>query len=145
MTDKQIIVLRKVIALLKADSTFKFVGWFPDDLNKGGQNYPYLLIRDGNEDVTTSSGSRTDTLMIIEVWLYTNINVNRIDAVLTIQNKISTILLKNQSLYNTCVQIEPVFIDKGGDSEDIDLRAPGYYYPVTVRRLDFTVQIYDER
>ena len=145
MTNKQIAVIRQIKAVLKADSTFKYVGEYPDNVKNIGQNYPCVLVGEGDEEITTNSGRRTTDFMDISVWLYSDVAVSRINNILEYQSKIMDLVLDDQSLAETCVQIEPVGVEKGDYAPDIDLYNPGYYEPVTVRKINFTVRIDDVR
>jgi hypothetical protein len=54
-------------------------------------------------------------------------------------------VLDNQSLGGKCVQIQPVDIEKGDYASDLDEYSPGFYSPMTIRKINFTIRIDDVR
>ena len=145
MTNKQIIVLREIKRILKDDTDAQFVGYYPDDVNEIGNRYYACLVQDGDEITDTNSGRRTNTEWTVSVWFYTNVVKNRIEAVLDIQTAIMDAVLDNQSLGGKCVQIQPVDIEKGDYASDLDEYSPGFYSPMTIRKINFTIRIDDVR
>jgi len=145
MTNKQIIVLRKVQKILKDDTNAEYVGYFPDDIDRVGNNYYSCLVEDGDELTDTNSGRRTNTEWTISVWFYTNVVKSRINAVLDIQTAIMDAVLDDQTLGATCVQIQPVSIEKGEYNPELDKYLPGFYPPMTVRRINFVIRLDDVR
>ena len=50
MTNKQILVLNKIVEITDAITEVAFAGLYPEAIRSIGQRYPAVIVRDGDED-----------------------------------------------------------------------------------------------
>ena len=127
---------------------FPFVGYFPDDIEKIGTRYPALLIGDEGQEFTATSGARVFYDWTVPIYIYSNwrSGSTRLAALNVYQNIVITEVLEDLSLGSNCTNIEPISVEKGGyNPNDEDRATAGYYQNITVRKINFNIQVYDER
>lgn len=149
MENKQKVILRKVVELLKATGSFNYVGFY-DDLEDFkvamGQNYPMVLVEDGDEtfsDYPQQNLSVTKDLQV-NVWLYHNIKKQRRITMLDLQATIEDAIMDDTVLSTLTTDyiwdIYWVRVDKGGWLDNFDYRTPGYSDDRICRRIVFNFQ-----
>jgi len=148
MTDKQILVLNRVLAVAKATTGIVFAGLYPDALQQIGQQFPAVVVYDGNEDAPNyDTGQQVRYEYIVEVALYHEVNgfKNRIQDVLSLQNKLVTAIITDLTLSGTVNAVLGHSVDKGyfQGSELADIG--GYQGEVSKRLIRFRLQIKDSR
>ena len=147
MTDKVWAMLSALKAIITTEVgvSAKYYGYFPEGVQLIGNKYPAILLRDGDEETELNFGTRIKRGSIIVIYQYTNDIIDRIKNALTLQRKITDACLKDLTINNTAVLIEPLTIEKGEYSETPDKFNAGIYPNLTVRKSYYNVLIYDTR
>lgn len=148
MTDKQILVLNKIVETAKAVTGIAFVGLYPDALAQIGQRFPAVVVYDGNEDAPNyDTGQQVRYEYTVELALYHEVNgfKNRIQDVLSLQNKLITSVITDLTLSGTVLAVLGHSVDKGyfQGTELADIG--GYQGEVSKRLIKLRLQIKDSR
>jgi len=146
MTNKQILVLRQIKKVLK-DAGMR-TGEYPFDVEKFGMGdwNNVALIQDGDEyRIEDPPNKQILKSYNVHVWLYSNIEKQRIKNVLDIQATIEDSILDDLSLDDNawCVDIESV--EKGTYLNEFDGYEVGYSGHKSCRKLNFVVTINQTR
>jgi hypothetical protein len=141
MQDKQWIILEKIQDLIQEISDFKFVAFYPDDVQFLGNKFPAVLISDGQENFEIRTGGLFESEYIVSLYLYHNVNINRIETILSLQNKIIGKLQDSLTNESTAVLIEVESVEKGDYSSVVDKFNVGWYPNLTVRKINFKLMV----
>ena len=148
MTDKQILLLNKIVETCKGISGVKYSALYPDGISKTGQRFPACIVRDGDENASQyDTGQRVIYDYAVDVILHTEIRlgVTRIADILSLQNSIVTAIITDLSLSGLVHNITGHSVSKG-DSQDVLLDSgSGYQGEISARTITFNMQIKDTR
>lgn len=146
MTNKQILIIRQIKAVLK-DAGFK-VGEYPFDVETYamGDWDKVALIQDGDEITLDDTQNHTITKdYSVPVWIYSNIRKQQIEHILDIQASAEDAILDDLSLGGNakCTDIESV--NKGTHLDDFTGYVPGYSGNKSCRTLNLSVTLQQVR
>ena len=148
MTNKQILVLNKIVDLCKSISGIGFVGLYPEGIKSVGQRYPAVVVMDGDEDnANYNAGQQVIYDYIVEVYLHheIKIGVSRIADILDLQNKIITKVCSDLNVNGTAHNVKSHRVEKGLVQNMLTDNAPGYQGEIGVRKIVFVISIKDTR
>ena len=145
MTDyqKDIITQFKTAISAIGTGTFKYVGEFPFDVQMIGNQYPAVLVQDGDEVLSDTQRNLSVTIdYLVHCWLYENVNQSRISAILDHQVSIVDAILDDSMLTTLGVKtncIELVSVEKGKNQDTLDKFDVGYDSNISIRKITFMV------
>jgi hypothetical protein len=142
MTDKQYLCITAIKTALQTlvPNYIKKVGEYPDDLAVIGQNYPAVIIEDGNETFDIYSGNTYYCYFEVYCHVYTEIKqpTTKMKAMLDLQAKINHAILADLTLGGNCVNIKLTEVQKSTDDDGAGLQ-------VSHRAIKYTIEIHDIR
>jgi hypothetical protein len=148
MTDKQILVLNKLVDLAKGVTGINYAGLYPEAVGKIGQRFPAVIVRDGDESAAQYHAGQeviydysVDVILHVEIRL----GVTRIADVLSLQNDLITAIITDLSLAGLVYNITGHSVSKGDDANVLADTASGYQGEITARAITFNFQIQDTR
>lgn len=148
MTNKQIAVLDKIVEIAQAVTGIAFAGLYPDSVNNVGQNFPAVIVRDGNEDASRyAAGREVYYTYTPEVMLITEVNTfnTRIGDILALQNALVTAIITDLSLSGLVHNIQGHRVTKGTDQDILATATSGYQGELSVHTIQFDLLIKDTR
>jgi len=148
MTDKQILVLNKIVDLCKAVSGVNYAALYPDGIANTGQRFPACIVRDGDENAANyNTGQQVIYDYAVDIILHVEIRpgITRIQDVLSLQNKIITAVITDLSLSNLVHNVVGHSVSKGDNQETLLDSSSGYQGEITARVITFNLQIKDTR
>lgn len=148
MTNKQILVLNKIVDIAKGIDGIAFAGLYPDALGSVGQKFPAVIVRDGNESAPNyDAGGRVRYEYLVDVILMQEVNKfnTRIESLLDTQNKIVTAIISDLKIAGTVLAVIGHAIDKGTDQDTLLEYSGGYQGELSSRVITFTIQMLDSR
>ena len=147
MTDKQILVLNKIVETCQAVTGIVYAGLYPDNKHDIGQNFPAVLVEDGNESAPTyNAGQEVIYDYQVTIRLYHELRLtNRIQDILSLQNKLLTAIITDLSLSGLVQIITGHSVDKGISYDDLPEGGAGYQSEITARNININMKIKDTR
>ena len=145
MTNKQWIILSAIKTAIEAigDSTFKYVGFYPFNIQNIGNQYPAVLIQDGEEGLAEVQQNLSVTKVYrVPIWIHQQINQDRVETLLDRQTDIEDALLDSAVLDSLgtdadCISWESV--EKGDYQATLDKYSVGYTDNMSIRKINFDV------
>ena len=148
MTNKQILVLNKIVELCKGISGINYAGLYPEAVGKIGQRFPACIVMDGDEDAPQyDAGQKVRYDYTVSVILHHEIRlgITRIADILDLQNKIITAVATDLSIDGTAHVLKGHSVNVGSSQNVLADTASGYQGEITARTINFIIQIYDNR
>jgi hypothetical protein len=141
MTNKQYPIIEAIKTALQTlvPTYIKKVLEYPDDISKAGQNFPAVIVRDGNETYTMNSGEQYigDFQVHLDVMTSIVLGQTKQHTMLDVQAKINDIILNDVTLGATCVNIRLTEVIK----DNIETQGQQIDY----RRITYTITFFDTR
>ena len=142
MTNVQYVVIEDIIASLNTlvPTYLKYVGEFPDDMSKVGQNFPAAIVQDGNRSYEIVAGNVYHCFMEIHVDVYTEIRtgITKMEKMLDTEAQINNVILADLTLGATVKNTVLV-------SSSIESFSPTTGQQIDMRRITYMVEIHDTR
>ena len=148
MTNKQILVLNKIVEITDALTEVAFAGLYPEAIRSIGQRYPAVIVRDGDEDAPQyNAGQQVIYNYAVDVILHheQRLGITRIEDVLAVQNKIITAVITDLSLSGLVHNITGHSVTKGENQSVLPDTGAGFQGEITARVITFNLQISDTR
>jgi len=145
MTDYQKDIIAQFKTSITAIGSFNKVGEYPFDVINIGQNFPAVLVEDGDENKSDGEIQRNQSVTmdyLIPVWLYTQINQSRISTILDYQVAIEDAILDDSVLTTLGIKtdcIDILSVEKGSRQETLDMYDVGYDSNYSIRKINFVV------
>ena len=145
MTNKQYVILARLKTTIESigSSTFKYVGYYPFNIENIGNKYPAVLIQDGNESLADEQQNLSITKAYsISLWLYQQINQDRIETLLDRQTDIEDAIMDDAvltALSNNADCILWTGIEKGDYQPTLDKYSVGYSDNLSIRKINIDV------
>ena len=120
---------------------FQLVDYFTEaNVNKIGKRFPAVLIEDSDETWQEAGGNRYDITHEVKLYLYDNINQDRIEVLLENQDELTDLIIANNTLGGLALCTKVVSIEKGQyyNGEVIFTQA-GYNDNISVRVITINV------
>jgi len=119
----------------------RYVDYFTEEnVGKLGKNYPAVLIEDSDETWEGAGAGSYDIIHEVGLYLYDNINVNRISNNLGYQKQITDAINGDTDLGGNAVCANIVSIDKGQyEAGELDPRVVGYNDNISIRRINLEI------
>jgi len=141
MKNKQWDILSEIKTNLETLTEFNYVDYYPDSVQFIGNKYPALLIESGDETFELGTGGLINSDLYVSIYLYHNINQNRIKYILILQNKIIAKLQDSLTNNDTALLIEIESVEKGAYSSVVDKYNIGWYPNLSVIKLNFKIKV----
>ena len=142
MTNVQYVVIEDIIASLNTlvPTYLKYVGEFPDDMSKVGQNFPAAIVQDGNRSYLINAGNVYKCFMEIYVDVYTEIRtgITKMEKMLDTEAQINDVILADLTLGATVKNTVLV-------SSSIESFSPTTGQQFDMRRITYMIEIHDTR
>ncbi len=146
MTNKKTAVLRKFKELIKALSGIEYVGWYPENIDRIGSNFPCVLIKEGDESLAeVQENLALRRVFMVHLYLYHNIAVKQIIDIPTRQAEIEDAILDDVTLGGTADCSDWVSAEKGDWTDTFDPHTAGYSDNMSLRIITFEVILKDAR
>ena len=141
MQDKQWAILEKIQDLIQEITAFKFVAFYPDDVQFLGNKFPAVLIGNGAETFELKQGGLFESEFYVPIYLYHNVNIDRIKTILSLQNDIIGKLQDSLTNDGTALLIEVIDSEKGNYSSVVDKYNIGWYPNLSVIQINFKITV----
>ena len=141
MTNKQYDCITDIKTTLQALTTdIKKVVEFPDGLSQIGQNFPAVMLEDGNEIYTMVSGNTYYCVMEVKVHLFVHIipSKTKMESLLDLQATINNAILADLTLGGNCVNIVLTEVEKDTVENDAGTQ-------IARRIMKYQIEIHDTR
>lgn len=148
MTNKQILVLNRLAALAKAVTGINYVGIYPEGIEKIGQRFPAVILRDGDEEAPNyDAGQQIRYTYNVDLFLHHEIRVGttRIKDILDLQTALITAIITDLSLARSDVAVLGHSVSKGENQNLLGDTSSGYQGEIAVRVITFNLLIIDTR
>ena len=148
MTNKQILVLNKLVEIAQGVSGVTFAGLYPDAIGSVGQRFPAVIVKDGNEtEATYQTGRACDYNYQPELYIHHEITnfTTRIADILALQNAILTAIIGDLSLAGLVDNIVGHEVIKGDSQNSLINTESGYQGEMTVHIIRLNMIINDTR
>ena len=120
---------------------FQYVDYLTEEnINKIGKRFPCILIQDGDEGWDEAGNSRYDVSHTVILWLYDQINQDRIEVLLENQSIITDTIMGYNTLGNNAICTKVINVEKGNYYHgEINYTEPGYNDNYSVRKITLNV------
>lgn len=148
MTNKQILVLNKLVEIAQGVAGVAFAGLYPDAISSVGQRFPAVIVKDGNEiEATYQTGRACDYTYQPELYIHHEITsfITRIADILALQNAILTAIIGDLSLVGLVDVLVGHEVIKGDSQNSLINTESGYQGEMTVHIIRLNMIINDTR
>lgn len=131
-----------IITNLSPINNLRFIGLYPDGINRIGNNYPCYVIRFVNDYNSNDYHTMLlSTDITLQIFLYTKDNNDRVIKQNILQDQIISLLLNQPTLNTSCI-MNTIFlsIDRGQYSQSVNSYNSGYYPNFNLSILSFTIK-----
>lgn len=115
----------------------QYVDYFTEaNVNKIGKRFPSVLIEDSDEEWEESGGFKYDVFHNVNLYLYDNINQDRLELLLENQKALTDAIKDDASLGGNAICATVISIEKGQYyNGEINWRDVGYNDNISIRRI----------
>jgi hypothetical protein len=143
---KQWTILQSIKDIIEGATSNIFVGYSPDDVENIGNWSEAALIEGGDERYEQYPGSQMNCEIDINLFIYSNAVVNRLNTITELSREIMDVVLDDLSVGGAAIEIVLNSVEKGSNNTgNVDYYSPGIYPELTVYKQSYTVTFFDTR
>jgi len=120
---------------------FQYVDYLTrKNITKLGKRFPAVFLEDGDESWAEAGGSRYDVMHKVRLYLIDNINQDRLETLLEMQDVLTDLIIANNTLGGNAICMFVESIEKGEYYQgEVDFTRAGYNDNISVRIITLNI------